>query len=38
MTVDGLYWDDAGLADVGMINPGDAAYFVRCDDDGRRPC
>ncbi|EGC88166.1 hypothetical protein [Eggerthella sp. HGA1] len=35
MTVDGLYWEDAGLADVGMINPGDAAYFVRCDGGGR---
>ena len=28
MTVDGLYWDEAGRADVGMIEPGDTVYCI----------
>ena len=28
MTVDGLYWDEAGRADVGMIEPGDTVYCL----------
>lgn len=35
MTSDGLYWDDAGKADVGMIEPGDAVYCIRRDAEGR---
>ena len=35
MTFDELYWDDAGKVDVGMIEPGDAVYCIRCDAEGR---
>ena len=34
MTVDGLYWDEAGMADVGMIEPGDTVYCIRRGADG----
>ena len=34
MTVDGLYWDEAGRADVGMIEPGDTVYCICRGADG----
>ena len=37
MTVDGLYWDEAGRADVGMIEPGDTVYCICRGADGLFP-
>ena len=34
MTVDGLYWDEAGRADVGMSEPGDTVYCICRGADG----